>query len=145
MPARDCEVCRRKSAMYVCRECSRGICDNCFHAPAWLCIECYDREAAKHPEVHVHRLEEVEGLPFAFKLFMIGFFVIFVGIVFIMAASLLVPGSNVSGGGIFLIGPIPIVFGYGQYSVWIIAFALILTIVAVVFFFLSWKRSRQTG
>jgi len=85
----------------------------------------------------------VGGVPLAFKVFMIGFFVIFVGIILIMAASLLSPGSNVSGGGIFLVGPIPIVFGYGQYSVWAIAFAVILTIVAIVFFFLSWKRMRQ--
>jgi len=142
MPARYCEICRRKRTMYVCRECGREICDNCFYVPGWLCIECYDREAAKHPEVHVDRFEEVKGVPLAFKVFMIGFFVIFVGIMLVMVASLLFPGSNVSGGGIFLIGPIPIVFGYGQYSVWIIAFAVILTIVAVVFFFLSWRRAR---
>jgi len=141
MPVRDCEICRRKSTMYVCRECGREICDSCFYVPGWLCMECYGRAAAKHPEVHAHRFE-VEGVPLAFKLFMIGFFVIFVGIMLIMIASLLSPGSNVSGGGIFLIGPIPIVFGYGQYSAWMIAFAVILTIVAVVFFFLSWKRAR---
>jgi len=104
-------------------------------------MECYDRAAAKHPGAHVDRFE-VEGMPLAFKLFMIGFFVIFAGIMLIMIASLLSPGSNVSGGGIFLIGPIPIVFGYGQYSAWMIAFAVILTIVAVIFFFLSWKRAR---
>jgi len=142
MPARDCEVCLRKNARYVCRECGREICDNCFYVPGWLCTECYERTAAKHPESRVGRFEEVEGVPLAFKVFMIGFFVIFVGIMLIMVASLLSPESNVSGGGIFLIGPIPIVFGYGQYSFWTIAFAVILTIVAVVFFFLSWKRTR---
>jgi len=141
MPVRDCEICRRKSTMYVCRKCGREICDSCFYVPGWLCMECYDRAAAKHPEAHVDRFE-VEGVPPAFRLFMIGFFVIFVGIMLIMIASLLSPGSNVSGGGIFLIGPIPIVFGYGQNSAWMIAFAVILTIVAVVFFFLSWKRAR---
>jgi len=141
MPARDCEICQRKSTMYVCRECGREICDSCFYVPGWLCTECYDHAAAKHPEVHVDRFE-VEGVPLAFKLFTIGFFVIFAGIMLIMIASLLSPGSNLSGGGIFLIGPIPIVFGYGQYSAWIIAFAVILTIVAAVFFFLSWKRAR---
>jgi len=141
MPARDCEICRRKTTMYVCRECGREICESCFYVPGWLCTECYDRAAAKHPEVHVDRFE-AEGVPLSFKLFIIGFFLIFGGIMLIMIASLLSPGSNVSGGGVFLIGPIPIVFGYGQYSAWMIAFAVILTIVAVVFFFLSWKRVR---
>jgi len=141
MPARDCEICRRKSTMYVCRECGREICESCFYVPGWLCTECHNRAAAKHPEVHVDRFE-VEGVALSFKLFIIGFFVIFVGIMLIMIASLLSPGSNVSGGGVFLIGPIPIVFGYGQYSAWMIAFAVILTIVAAVFFFLSWKRTR---
>jgi len=145
MPAKDCEVCRRKGAMYICRECGRAICDNCFYFPSWLCMECHERASAKHPELRVGAFEDVEGVPLAFKVFMIGFFVIFVGIMLIMAASLLSPGSNMSGGGIFLIGPIPIVFGYGEYSVWAIAFAVILTIVAVVFFFLSWNRARQIG
>jgi len=144
MPARECEICGRRSTMYVCRECGREICDSCFYVPWWLCMECYDR-AAKHPEAHADRFREVEGAPLAFKLFMIGFFVIFIGIMLVMAASLLLPGSNVSGGGIFLIGPITIVFGYGQYSILIIAFALILTIVGVAFFFLSWNRARKTG
>ena len=130
--------------MYVCRECAREICDSCFYVPGWVCVECYERESAKRPELRVSAFKEVGGVPLAFKVFMIGFFVIFVGIILIMAASLLSPGSNVSGGGIFLVGPIPIVFGYGQYSVWAIAFAVILTIVAIVFFFLSWKRMRQT-
>ena len=142
MPARDCEVCLRKNAMYVCRECGREICDSCFYVSGWLCTECYERTAAKYPESRVGRFEEVEAVPLAFKLFMIGFFVIFVGIMLIMVASFLSPESNVSGGGIFLIGPIPIVFGYGQYSSWTIAFAVILTIVAVVFFFLSRKKAR---
>jgi len=144
MPARDCEICRRRSAMYVCRECGRETCDNCFYVPGWLCTECYDRAAARRPEVHVDRFE-VEGMPFALKIFMVGFFVILAGIMLIMIGSLLFPGSNVSGGAVFLIGPIPIVFGYGQYSTWMIALAVILTIVSVVLFFLSWKRARQTG
>ena len=138
MPVRDCEICWRKGVMYVCSECARAICDNCFYVPGWLCMECYERVSVKRPELRVSAFEE--GTPLAFKVFMIGFFVIFIGIMLIMAASLLSTGSNMSGGGIFLIGPIPIVFGYGQYSVWAIAFAVILTIVAVVFFFLSWKR-----
>jgi uncharacterized membrane protein len=142
MPARDCEVCLRKNAMYVCRECGREICDSCFYVSRWLCTECYERAAAKYPESRVGRFEQVEGVPLAFKVFMIGFFVILVGIMFIMVASLPSPGSNVSGGGIFLIGPIPIVFGYGQYSFWTIALAAILTIVVVVFFFLSRKKAR---
>ena len=48
--------------------------------------------------------------------------------------------SGVSGGAVILIGPIPIVLGTGPYSVTLIAIAVVLTIFALVFYFVLRRR-----
>jgi len=45
------------------------------------------------------------------------------------------------GGAVILIGPIPIILGVGPYSTVMIGLALVLTIFAVLFYFLLRKRT----
>ncbi|MDW8023560.1 MAG: DUF131 domain-containing protein [Nitrososphaerota archaeon] len=73
------------------------------------------------------------------SLFFIGFFIILVGIVLLVAAALLSEGSA-SFGGFVLIGPFPIVFGAGPAAPWLVLFAIILGVLTVAFLFLMWKR-----
>jgi uncharacterized protein (TIGR00304 family) len=69
-------------------------------------------------------------------LFFVAFAVIFIGMLLMALGSISNNGSgNVSGGGVILIGPIPILLGVGPYSGVLVGLAVVLTIFALIFFF----------
>ena len=72
-------------------------------------------------------------------LFFIGFFIILVGVLFLVVATLL-SGGTASIGGVVFIGPIPIVFGAGPEAQWLILFAIILGVLSIIMFFILRKR-----
>jgi uncharacterized membrane protein len=72
---------------------------------------------------------------------LLGIALVFVGIAVLVVASIFLGGSG-SAGGIILIGPIPIVFGSGPDSGWLIAISVILTIASIALFLIMNKRSR---
>jgi len=72
-----------------------------------------------------------------FKLFLLGFCLIFVGILLIIIANVF-SGSSVNFGGAIIIGPIPIVFGVGENAWLAILVAAVLTIVSMILFL--WLR-----
>lgn len=76
-----------------------------------------------------------------FLLFIIGFFLIFVGIIILMVATVLSDGSANFGAFIF-IGPFPIVMGAGPEALWMILFAIILAVLSVIMF-LVLRRERK--
>lgn len=67
---------------------------------------------------------------------------IFVGVIVLFVAALLGGNTSVSGGGVVVIGFVPIVFGYGPYGFYAIAIAAILTVIAFAVF--VWMR-KQAG
>lgn len=67
---------------------------------------------------------------------------IFVGVIVLFVAALLGGNTSVSGGGVVVIGFVPIVFGYGPYGFYAIAIAAILTAIAFAVF--VWMR-KQAG
>lgn len=74
------------------------------------------------------------------KLFFIGFLLIFTGVIIVIIAAVLNGNSNVTGGLIIFVGPIPIILGSGPYAFYAILFAIMLTIVGfIIFFFLREK------
>lgn len=75
-----------------------------------------------------------------FLLFIIGFFLIFVGIIILMVAAVLSDGSANFGAFIF-IGPFPIVMGAGPEAPWMI-FAIILAVLSIIMF-LVLRRERK--
>jgi len=75
------------------------------------------------------------------KLFVLGFLLMFAGIVVLIFAAALEGNMNVSGAGIFFIGPIPIILGAGPLALFAILLATVLTIIGFVLFF--WLR--KTG
>ena len=75
-------------------------------------------------------------------LFFIGFFIILVGIIIMVVASLLFEGIG-SIGVFILIGPIPIVFGAGPEATWLALFAIILGILCTVLFFILRRKSSK--
>jgi uncharacterized membrane protein len=72
-------------------------------------------------------------------LFFIGFFIILVGVLFLVAAIML-SGGTASIGGVVFIGPIPIVFGAGPEAQWLILFAIILGVLSIIMFFILRKK-----
>jgi len=76
-----------------------------------------------------------------FLLFIVGFFLIFVGIIILMVATVLSDGSANFGVFIF-IGPFPIVVGAGHEVSWMILFAIILAVLSFTMF-LVLRRERK--
>jgi len=66
-------------------------------------------------------------------LFVIGFFMIFVGILLIVIAVIF-GDSSVNFGALIFIGPFPIVVGTGPEAPWMVLFAIILTVLSIVMF-----------
>ena len=65
-------------------------------------------------------------------LFIIGFFIIFLGIIILIIAAMVYGQGSANFGGVIFIWFIPIVFGVGPESKWIILFAIILTVLGIV-------------
>ncbi len=78
-----------------------------------------------------------------FNLLMVGFTLVFVGLVVLVAASILNWGGSGSVGGVVFIGPIPIVFGAGPDSNWLIIISVTLAVVMFVLFFIYSRRTRR--
>lgn len=78
-------------------------------------------------------------LTFPLKLFLLGFALVFVGMIFLIASSILSGNVETTTGIIIFIGPIPIILGSEPYSIFAILLATILAVLGVVFFLLSRK------
>jgi uncharacterized membrane protein len=79
-----------------------------------------------------------------FLLFIIGFFLIFVGIIILMVAAVLSDGSANFGAFIF-IGPFPIVVGAGHEAPWMILFAIILAVLSFIMFLVLRRERKKTN
>lgn len=77
-------------------------------------------------------------------LFIIGFFITFVGIIILIVAAVLSNGSTNFGALIF-IGPFPIVVGAGPQATWMVLFAIILAILSIIMFLISRKEIKKTN
>ncbi len=89
--------------------------------------------------------EEDEGINISGRwlgILLLGVTLLFAGIAVIVLASVFLSGSG-SAGGIILIGPIPIVFGAGPDSVWLITISVIIAILSVVLFIFMSRRVKK--
>jgi uncharacterized membrane protein len=78
-----------------------------------------------------------------FMLFIIGFFIIFVGIIILMMAAALHGEGSANFGGVIFIWFIPIVFGAGPEHQWVVLFAIILAVLGIIM--LLMLRSKMKG
>lgn len=124
---RTCDICRERPAKFVCQRCGALVCELDFDLPSGLCINC--RRLADRMEVQ--QRTSLSNLPFLVLL--IGIALIFIGFIVIASSAIIYP-AHVSGGGIFLIGPIPIIVGFGEHA-WPIM--LILAIIAIILILLQ--------
>ena len=84
--------------------------------------------------------EEIQVSSRLFMFLMLGFVVVIIGIILVMAASLL-GGGSASVGGIIFIGPFPIVIGAGPDAVWLIAISTAISVVMILAFVLMRRRN----
>jgi uncharacterized membrane protein len=85
---------------------------------------------------------EIGVLGGLFGFLLLGIALIFVGIVVLVVASMVLDSSG-SVGGIILIGPIPIFFGAGPNSTWLIIISLILVVLSFALFVLLSRQARK--
>jgi uncharacterized membrane protein len=78
-----------------------------------------------------------------FLLLILGFVLVFVGIVVILAASVFYGGGSVNGGVVIFIGPFPIVVGAGTDVSVIILVSVILAMLSVVVFLVMNRKMRR--
>jgi len=81
-------------------------------------------------------------IPSAIKLFIIGFMLIFAGVIILMLTALF-SGLAGSFGLIFLLGPIPIILGAGENITLLLVIAAILTILCIIFFIVFNRRAMR--
>ena len=66
-------------------------------------------------------------------LFIMGFFMILVGIIILVVATAVHSGSA-NFGALILIGPFPIVVGFGPEATWVVLLAIILAVLSILIF-----------
>ena len=126
-----CEICGSNPATYVCSECGRSVCRQCFEPSRWLCSDCYHKRELEYVQPDL----EASPMPFPsfMKVFLAGFLLIFIGTI-ILAIAGLMGGISQSFGLVVFVGPIPIILGAGKYSLLAVLAAVILTIIGIVMF-----------
>lgn len=90
--------------------------------------------------------EQSGGVTVSSRLFgvlMLGFLLVFIGVVVLVVAAVLGSGGSGSVGGVVFIGPIPIVFGAGPNSNWLIIISLIIAVVMLVLFLVFSRRAKR--
>lgn len=132
MQVKACQLCGKLAPItYTCKQCKREVCEACFKHEVNVCSQCYSRLKVEMPLLTV-----------PLKLFLIGFMLIFIGMILLIAYSAMYGNTQLSIGAIVIIGPLPIILGAGPYSFFAILLAAILMVLAIVFFLLMRKRTR---
>ena len=89
-----------------------------------------------------------EGVTVSSRLFLflvLGFVLVFIGIIVLLIAAVLYGGGSASAGAVIFIGPFPIVIGAGPDVTLIVLFSIILAVLSVVVFLVMNRRLRRSG
>jgi len=133
-----CDICGKlTAALHECRLCKRRVCEEHFKPQRGLCSKCYSRLSQPTGATE----EETWMSAALFKLFFLGFLLMFAGIVVLIVAAALQGNTSVSIGSVVFVGPIPIILGAGPYAFFAVLLAAILTIVGFILFF--WLRKTK--
>lgn len=87
--------------------------------------------------------EEVSVSSRLFGVLILGFLLVFVGILILAVASF--SGGSGSFSAVIFIGPFPIVFGAGPDVYWLILIGILLAILSIVFFYVLVRKKRLLG
>jgi len=89
-----------------------------------------------------------EGTIVSSRLFLfliLGFVLVFIGIIVILTATAFYAGDSANVGAVIFIGPFPIVIGAGPDVTWIVLFSIVLAVLSVVVFLIINRRMRRSG
>jgi len=137
MQIENCDICGKlTAALYVCRLCKRRVCEEHFKLQDGMCSLC-----SRRLSLTTQATEETLESALPLRLFFLGFFLMFVGIVVLIVAAVLQGEMSASFASVIFIGPIPIILGAGPHALFAIVLAVVLTIVGFVVFF--WLRATK--
>jgi len=136
MRVKTCEICGKRVARYVCQECGREVCQFCFEPNTWVCQDCYNNLRREAPVL------EAFPWPTPFKLFLLGFILMFLGMIVLTIATIFFGSSSSAGGVIWILPLPPIGFGAGPYAFWAILLVIALAILTLVLFIKLRRRTR---
>jgi len=86
------------------------------------------------------------GRPQKFLILLIlGFFIISLGIIILMIATILYGDGSANFGGVIFIWFIPIVFGAGPEATWMIIFAIIFAVLSIIIFLILRRELAKTN
>ncbi len=95
-------------------------------------------------EIAKHADNEAGGFPKFLILFLIGFFIISVGIIILMVTAALY-GVAENFGALIFIGPFPIVVGVGPEATWMVLLAIILAVLSIIMFLILRRELEKAG
>ena len=122
-----CGICGQEGAEYVCSNCGRLVCRDCYVSEKRLCLQCVRRE-------------RLLGTPFEHRtnLMTAGTLLIFAGFFLVFLASIL---SVQSGEWTIILFPFIFTSGGGG---WVVALMLVLFLVFMLLpWLMTWRRLRQ--
>mgnify|MGYP000100088971 CR=1 FL=1 len=131
MVAPLCSICRKNQAMYVCRNCGRVVCSNCFEPSVWLCVDCFKRKTSIGPHVAVPKI------PLLIKPLWIGIILTLVGFALMMLATLTV---GLAGGEAYIVLPGLIIPLSGEIAFAAIVCFFVIVIAIMVLFVLKFMK-----
>ena len=111
-----CEICGMKTAKFVCQKCGLLVCEDHFDQRTGLCVRCLEEAMGKGEGSPETGLSLRPSLPLL--TIFLGFALVFLGFIMMLIGSFTLSELPVEGtiGGIAIIGPIPLVFGYGKHA-----------------------------
>jgi uncharacterized membrane protein len=131
-----CGFCGTRNASFVCHNCGRMACRECFDANRWWCSSCSNQLGSTIGPTSFQ-------VPAIGMLFFLAFVMIFVGILLMNLGPILNGGTlGPSGGAVILIGPFPIILGSGPLSGVMVVLSLVLSVCALFFFVVILRRRR---
>jgi hypothetical protein len=131
---KTCEICGQRAATFVCQECGRKACKFCFETTTWVCLGCHKSLRRKTSVLESFRWSNPS------KLLLLGFVLMFVGII-VIVATIFFFGAATDAGVVIWIFPLPpIGYGTGPYAFWTILFGIALTVPSVLLFSMLRKK-----
>jgi len=132
-----CEICGKRPAKYVCQECGRRVCQYCFDTYYEACKNCLKTIDER---IELLSVEEDANMDWTLKFIMIGFIVIFLGMILITIASFMT-AQQTTGTFFIFIGPFPIIFGYGPHSFYLVILGILLFVIFICITFYWYKQA----
>jgi len=128
-----CEICGRRPAKFVCKDCGRVVCEEHFDPILWVCTDCKQRYFEYYPAKTIPTPTHIRASHIwkPMVIFMIGVLLLFIGFIFITF-----PGK----GPIYVFTPFPLPGGYLS-LVFIIIYFIIIIAIFIIFLKEFWGRA----